>query len=227
MCVLCCKGILMRQLFIIIWMCFTLFSACREQKKGNVRPIPKKMEAKVKSTKKVVHTTHFTPKSELKPKIIPEVLPLIYPGPGFIPEPYPIDPPGYIPDPVITCVGPPDPLPKTIRDSIVQFPATEAIFGDTFEDFYQFLHQQIMDSEEFNYLYELGLSGKIFMRLLIDAKGKVREVTFLKFTDKQLEILKSRLNLALLDMPNWNPAKDQNGQNVVSEFTFPLKIHFE
>jgi hypothetical protein len=65
------------------------------------------------------------------------------------------------------------------------------------------------------------------MRLLIDAKGKVREVTFLKFTDKQLEILKSRLNLALLDMPNWNPAKDQNGQNVVSEFTFPLKIHFE
>jgi hypothetical protein len=52
-------------------------------------------------------------------------------------------------------------------------------------------------------------------------------VTFLKFTDKQLEILKSRLNLALLDMPNWNPAKDQNGKNVVSEFTFPLRIQLD
>lgn len=225
MCVLCDKGILMRHLLFIIWMCFIFFSSCREEKKGNVRPIPKKMESKVNSTKRQQHPTRFKP--NLKPKIIPQALPPIDPGPGFIPDPDPIDPPGYISEPVITCVGPPDPLPKTIRDSIVQFPATEAIFGDTFEDFYQFLHQQIMDSEEFNYLYELGLSGKIFMRLLIDAKGKVREVTFLKFTDKQLEILKSRLNLALLGMPNWNPAKDQNGQNVVSEFTFPLKIHFE
>ena len=224
MCVLCDKGILMRHLFLILWMCFIFFSSCREEKKRDVRPIPKKMEAKVKSTKKVVHITHFIPKAEPKPELIP---PDPYPPYDPYPDPYPIDPPGYIPDPVITCVGPPDPLPKTIRDSIVQFPATEAIFGDTFEDFYQFLHQQIMDSEEFNYLYELGLSGKIFMRLLIDAKGKVREVTFLKFTDKELEILKSRLNLALLGMPNWNPAKDQNGQNVVSEFTFPLKIHFE
>lgn len=224
MCVLCCKGILMRHLFFIIWMCFIFFSSCREEKKGTVRPIPKKKEAKVKSTKKVVHPTHFKLKAELKPELIP---PDPYPPYDPYPDPYPIDPPGYIPDPMITCVGPPDTLPKTIRDSIVQFPATEAIFGDTFEDFYQFLHQQIMDSEEFNYLYELGLSGKIFMRLLIDAKGKVREVTFLKFTDKQLEILRSRLNLALIGMPNWNPAKDQNGQNVVSEFTFPLKIHFE
>jgi hypothetical protein len=215
----------MRHLLFIIWMCFIFFSSCREEKKGNVRPIPKKMESKVNSTMSQQHPTRFKP--NLKPKIIPQVLPPIDPGPGFIPDPDPIDPPGYISEPVITCVGPPDPLPKTIRDSIVQFPATEAIFGDTFEDFYQFLHQQIMDSEEFNYLYELGLSGKIFMRLLIDAKGKVREVTFLKFTDKQLEILKSRLNLALLGMPNWNPAKDQNGQNVVSEFTFPLRIQLD
>ena len=116
----------MRQLFIIIWMCFTLFSACREQKKGNVRPIPKKMEAKVKSTKKVVHTTHFIPKAKLKPEFIP---PDPYPPYEPYPGPYPIDPPGYIPGPVITCVGPPDPLPKTIRDSIVNFPTVQASFG--------------------------------------------------------------------------------------------------
>ena len=224
MCVLCCKGILMRQLFIIIWMCFTLFSACREQKKGNVRPIPKKMEAKVNSTKKVVHSTNFTPKSELKPELIP---PDPYPPYDPYPDPYPIDPPGYIPDPVITCVGPPDPLPKTIRDSIVNFPEVQALYGVSVDDLLKYIDTKIRKGYEWDYLKEMGIEGKIYIRLLIDVKGKVREVTFLKFTDKQLEILRSRLNLALLDMPNWNPAKDQNGQNVVSEFTFPLKIHFE
>jgi hypothetical protein len=42
-----------------------------------------------------------------------------------------------------------------------------------------------------------------------------------------LEILKNRLNLALLGMPNWNPAKDQNAAAVVSEFTFPLRIQLD
>jgi hypothetical protein len=214
----------MRQLFIIIWMCFTLFSACREQKKGNVRPIPKKMEAKVKSTKKVVHTTHFIPKAEPKPELIP---PDPYPPYDPYPDPYPIDPPGYIPDPVITCVGPPDPLPKTIRDSIVNFPEVQASYGVSVDDLLKYIDTKIRKGYEWDYLKEMGIEGKIYIRLLIDVKGKVREVTFLKFTDKQLEILRSRLNLALLDMPNWNPAKDQNGQNVVSEFTFPVRIQLD
>ena len=214
----------MRQLFIIIWMCFTLFSACREQKKGNVRPIPKKMEAKVKSTKKVVHTTHFKLKAELKPELIP---PDPYPPYDPYPDPYPIDPPGYIPDPVITCVGPPDPLPKTIRDSIVNFPEVQASYGVSVDDLLKYIDTKIRKGYEWDYLKEMGIEGKIYIRLLIDVKGKVREVTFLKFTDKQLEILRSRLNLALLDMPNWNPAKDQNGQNVVSEFTFPVRIQLD
>ena len=214
----------MRQLFIIIWMCFTLFSACREQKKGNVRPIPKKMEAKVNSTKKVDHSTHFIPKAEPKPELIPPD-----PCPPYdpYPDPYPIDPPGYIPDPVITCVGPPDPLPKTIRDSIVNFPEVQASYGVSVDDLLKYIDTKIRKGYEWDYLKEMGIEGKIYIRLLIDVKGKVREVTFLKFTDKQLEILRSRLNLALLDMPNWNPAKDQNGQNVVSEFTFPVRIQID
>jgi hypothetical protein len=73
----------------------------------------------------------------------------------------------------------------------------------------------------------VGIEGKIYIRLLIDVKGKVREVTFLKFTDKQLEILKNRLNVAFLGMPNWTPAKNENGQNVVSEYTFPFRIQFD
>ena len=217
----------MRHLFFIIWMCFIFFSSCREEKKGTVRPIPKKTEAKVKSTKKVVHPTHFKLKAELKPEQIPQVVP----GPGYLPDPYPdpwpIDPPGYISEPVITCVGPPDPLPKTIRDSIVNFPTMQAAFGVSIDELLKYIDYKIANSMEWSYLKELGIEGKIYIRLLIDVKGKVREVTFLKFTDKQMEMLKNRLNLALLGMPNWNSAKDQNGQNVVSEFTFPLRIQFD
>jgi hypothetical protein len=180
----------------------------------------------VKSTKKVVHTTHFEPKAQLKPEFIPQVVP----GPGYLPDPYPdphpIDPPGYISEPVITCVGPPDPLPKTIRDSIVNFPTMQASFGVSIDDLLKYIDNKIKNSYEWTYLKELGIEGKIYIRLLIDVKGKVREVTFLKFTDKQLEILKNRLNLALLGMPNWNSAKDESGAAVVSEFTFPLRIQF-
>jgi len=224
LCVLCDKGILMRQLFFIIWMCFILFSSCREEKKGNERTIPKKMEVKVKSTKKVVHSTHFIPKAEMKPELIPQVIP----GPGYLPDPYPdpwpIDPPGYISEPVITCVGPPDPLPKTIRDSIVNFPTMQATFGVSIDDLLKYIDYKIANSMEWSYLRELGIEGKIYIRLLIDVKGKVREVNFLKFSEKELEILKPRLITALLTMPNWNAAKDENGTAVVSEFTFPLRI---
>lgn len=225
MCVLCDKGILMRHLLFIIWMCFIFFSSCREEKKGNVRPIPKKMEAKVNSTKRQQHPTRFKP--NLKPKIIPQVLPPIDPGPGFIPDPDPIDPPGYISEPVITCVGPPDPLPKTIRDSIVNFPSMQATFGVSIDELLKYIDYKIANSMEWSYLKELGIEGKIYIRLLIDVKGKVREVNFLKFTENELEILKPRLITALLTMPNWTPAKNESGQNVVSEFTFPLRIQLD
>jgi outer membrane biosynthesis protein TonB len=192
----------------------------------NVRPSPKKSESKVKSTKKVVHTTHFEPKAQLKPEFIPQVVP----GPGYLPDPYPdphpIDPPGYISEPLITCIGPPDPLPKTIRDSIVNFPTMQASFGGSNDDLLKYIDNKINNSNEWNYLRELGIEGKIYIRLLIDVKGKVREVNFLKFSDKELEILKPRLITTLLTMPNWIVAKDENAAAVVSEFTFPIRVSF-
>lgn len=218
----------MWQILTVLLFCFFLFSSCREEKKGNERYIPKKMEATVKSSNKVVDRAQFIPKVELKPEWIPQVLPPIDPEPYPIdPEPYPIDPPGYISEPVITCVGPPDPLPKTIRDSIVNFPTIQASFGASIDELLKYIDNKISNSYECTYLRELGIEGKIYIRLLIDIKGKVREVTFLKFTDKQLEILKNRLNLALLGMPNWNSAKDESGAAVVSEFTFPLRLQFD
>jgi len=217
----------MGHIFFFLLFGFFFFSSCREEKKGNVRPIPKKMDAKVQSTKKVVHTTHFEPKAELKPEFIPQVIP----GPGYLPDPYPdphpIDPPGYISEPVITCVGPPDPLPKTIRDSIVNFPTMQASFGVSIDELLKYIDNKIKNSYEWNYLRELGIDGKIYIRLLIDVKGKVREVNFLKFSEKELEILKPRLITALLTMSNWNAAKDENGTAVVSEFTFPLRIELD
>ncbi len=200
-----------------------LFFSCKEEKKAKVRPISKNIESKGKSTKKVMHTIHLKPKAQLKPEIIPPV-----PRPPFDPiEPCPIDPPGYISEPVITCVGPPDPLPKTIRDSIVNFPATMASFGNNTNDIFKYIDEKIAVSKEWNYLRELGIEGKIYVRLLIDVNGKVREVTFLKFSDKELEMLKGNLNKILIGMPLWSPAKDEKGTAVVSEYTFPVRLSFK
>jgi hypothetical protein len=71
LCVLCYKGILMGHIFFFLLIGFFFFSSCREEKKGNMRPIPKKMNAKVQSTKKVVHTTHFIPKTNLFRRLFP------------------------------------------------------------------------------------------------------------------------------------------------------------
>jgi hypothetical protein len=201
-----------------------LLFSCREEKKPNTRPIPKEIEAKVNSTKKAVHATHFRLKAQLQPDCIPEYIPPD-PFPPFDPDP--IDPPGYIPEPVITCVGPPEPFPKTIRDSLVNFPATMASFGTTTTDVLQYIDEKIAGSREWNYLRELGIEGRIFVRLLIDVNGKVREVTFLKFSEKELDILKGNLNNTLLDMPLWSPAKDEKGTAVVSEYTLPIRVNFQ
>ena len=209
---------------LVFFVLLLFFFSCKEEKKVNVRPRPKKMESKVKSTKKVVHTTHFEPKAKLKPEFIP---PDPYPPYDPYPDPHPIDPPGYISEPVIACVGPPDPLPKTIRDSIVNFPTMQASFGVSNDDLLKYIDNKINNSNEWNYLKELGIEGMIYIRLLIDVKGKVREVNFLKFSEKELEILKPLLNTALLTMPNWTAAKDENAAAVVSEYTFPFRIQLD
>ena len=208
----------MRRNLLLFSALLCFFVSCKEEKKAKVRPMPKNLEAKVKSTKKVVHTTHFIPKAEYIPEEIPKFI---------IPDPDPIDPPGYISEPVITCVGPPEPLPKTIRDSIVNFPATMAFFGNNNNDIIKYIDNKIAGSMEWKYLRELGVEGKIYVRLLIDVNGKVRELTFLKFSDKELEMLKGNLNKILIDMPLWSPAKDEKGTAVVSEYTLPVRLSFK
>ena len=198
--------------------------ACEEASKPPKRQLQKKSITASKEGTPKQTTSNNVPITQTK--ILPVIIPPD-PGPGFLPDPYPIDPPGYISDPVITCVGPPDPLPKTIRDSIVNFPTMQASFGISIDDLMKYIDYKIANSMEWSYLKELGIEGKIYIRLLIDAKGKVRDVSFLKFSDKELEILKNGLNTALRAMPNWTPAKEENGQSVVSEFIFPFRIQFD
>lgn len=198
--------------------------ACEEASKPPKRQLQKKSITASKEGTPKQTTSNNVPITQTK--ILPVIIPPD-PGPGFLPDPYPIDPPGYISDPVITCVGPPDPLPKTIRDSIVNFPTMQASFGISIDDLMKYIDYKIANSMEWSYLKELGIEGKIYIRLLIDAKGKVRDVSFLKFSDKELEILKNGLNTALRSMPNWSPAKEENGQSVVSEFIFPFRIQFD
>jgi hypothetical protein len=102
-----------------------------------------------------------------------------------------------------------------------------ASFGNNTNDIFKYIDEKIAVSKEWNYLRELGIEGKIYVRLLIDVNGKVREVTFLKFSDKELEMLKGNLNKILIGMPLWSPAKDEKGTAVVSEYTFPVRLSFK
>ncbi|MEN9699257.1 MAG: hypothetical protein RLZZ301_455 [Bacteroidota bacterium] len=160
-------------------------------------------------------------KATNKPMVIP-VEPNPDPSP---PIPYPIEP--YVVDPFFNFIGPPAPLPKTIYDSIVNFPAQLAAFGNSPADLLKYIDAKIRSGAEWEYLKEFDLEGKIYIRLLIDAAGKVREVTFLRFSDKELEILKSRLKNTLLTMPNWTAAQNESGTSVVSEYTFPVRIELD
>lgn len=215
----------MRQISYIILICFCSFSSCEEEQKPVVKRYfkPDKTQSLVKNKEMDMTLKRKNQQKVIYSAYLPAPCP-IDPEPPF-PDPEPIDPPGYIPEP-------PDPeilvvAPKTIRDSIVSFPSAAAFYGNHPDELFKFIDYKIANSTEWSYLKELGVNGKIYIRLLIDTKGKVREVTFLKFTDPQLEILKSRLKNTLIAMPNWMPAKDEHGQSVVSEFTFPLRIQFE
>ena len=215
----------MRQICYIILICFCIFFSCKENQKPVVKRYfkPDKMQSLVKNKEMDMTLKRKNQHKVIHSAFLPAPCP-IDPEPPF-PDPEPIDPPGYIPEP-------PDPeilviAPKTIRDSIVSFPFAAASYSNHPDELFKFIDYKIANSTEWSYLKELGYEGKIYMRLLIDTKGKVREVTFLKFTDPQLEILKSMLKNAFTSMPNWLPAKDERGQSVVSEFTFPLRIHFE
>lgn len=209
---------------VLMW----FFFSCKNGNKLDTPAIHKDRKLAIQTHKKVASKNQVVSKVQIIPEVILPDPYSPYPDP-YPPYPYPcpIDPPGYISEPVVTCVGPPEPLPKTIRDSIVDFPPIQASFGITIQELLQFVEQKITVGEQWNYLKELGIEGKIYIRLLIDVKGKVREVTFLKFSEKQLEILKPRLITALLTMPNWTPAKDQNANAVVSEFTFPIRVGFQ
>jgi hypothetical protein len=212
----------MRQISYIILICFCSFSSCEEDQKPVVKRHvkPDKKQSLVKNKE-----MDMTLKSNNQHKVIySEFLPAPCPIDPEPPFPY-LEPPGYPPDPMDPV--PPVSFPKTIHDSIVSFPFAAASYGNHPDELFKFIDYKIANSTEWSYLKELGFEGKIYMRLLIDTKGKVREVTFLKFTDPQLEILKSRLKNAFISMPNWMPAKDEHGQSVVSEFTFPLRIQFE
>lgn len=193
-------------------------------------PSPQAPSSKQKSkSKRTVAVASQFPKTNFNNSRANTPIPAdpIYPIPPIDPTPpgpHP-EPPGYIPDPMYpeTIIS----FPKTIRDSIVGFPYASASYGKHPADLSKFIDDQIANSMEWEYIKEFGIEGKIFIRLLIDVKGKVREVTFLKFTDKELEIFKNRLKTALLAMPNWTPAKNEGGDSVVSEYTFPFKIQID
>jgi len=222
LCVLCYKGFKMFRNWLLFSVFLVLLQACQAESQKSVPLRGRDKKVAIKKQEKEKQSSSEIPKAQPEPEIIPPV-PMPPYGP-FDPMPYPYDPPGYISEPVITCVGPPDPLPRSIQDSIVIFPATPASFGSNLNDFNKYIDSKIVGTSEFEYLKEIGVQGRIFVRLLIDVKGQVRQVTFLKFTEKETEILTGILQKSLLTMPNWTPAKNEQGQAVVSEPTLPIRL---
>lgn len=205
------------------------FCACQEKQntvqRSKKNALTQQPEEKIRQTQP--NLTLKNQNSVVQPVFIapelPEPLPPYDPYDPYDPVPYPIDPPGYIPEP--------EPMgllaaPKTIRDSLVLFPAMLASFDNNTVAISNYFDDKIAGTMEWKYLREIGAEGKIYLRLLIDTKGKVREVIFLRFSLDELEILKPKLTKAALQMPAWTPAKDEQGGPVVSETVVPLRIWF-
>lgn len=217
------------HLYLFLVIVVSLF-ACNESNNANRRI--KNHDLKTQSSKKgtlknsILSTKKYN--SDTKPIFIaavsPEPISPYDPYDPYDPVPYPIDPPGYIPEPEPIGL---QATPMTIRDSIVNFPAAIASFGNNNNDINKYIDDQIAGSMEWKYLQEIGANGRIFMRLLIDTKGRVREVTFLRFDASELEILKPKLTKAALQMPLWMAAKNEKGESVVSEIILPLRIDFK
>lgn len=198
-------------LFLLIVM---FFLACQESHNSKRRLMKKELHAPTpsKTTKTKSKLILKNPNLGAKPVFIaPEPRP---PYDPYDPVPYPIDPPGYIPEPEpISLLS----TPKTIRDSLVLFPVTNPVYGNSTEESALFIGNILETTPEWKYLEEIGIDGKIYFSVLIDTKGKVRELTFLRFTSSELEILKPQLTSAVRQMSLWTPAKNEQGEPVVSE----------
>jgi len=212
---------------LIVFLLFVLlFFSCEENNNAMHHPT-RKYSNKQKATRKTQTKARviINPQKTIALPVFiapepPEPLP---PYDPYDPVPYPIDPPGYIPEPEPKGLLA---TPKTIRDSLVPFPAILASFGKNTAAIFNHFDNKIAGTMEWKYLQEIGAEGKIYLRLLIDTKGKVREVTFLRFSSDELEILKPMLTKAALQMPDWTPAKDEQGEPVVSETIVPLSFPF-
>lgn len=206
--------------YLILVMALLLF-ACQERNNSSRRfknnDLNGQKSEKSTQIKSILSTKKS--KADVKPVFIAPEPP--EPLPPYDPLPYPIDPPGYIPEPEPIGL---QATPKTVRDSLVLFPVKDPVFGKNDEEAGLFLGNILVITPEWKYLEEIGVEGKIYFRLLIDTNGQVRELTFLRFTSSELEILKPKLTKAALQMPLWIPAKNEQGEPVVSEVLLVLRF---
>lgn len=213
--------------FSILFMCIV---ACQENGQTKTHSKIKAQKKFTKNNEQNLSSKAQTP-NKIKPKeekerfscilILPEPVDPLPPYDPYAPI-EPPDPPGYISEPIDVLLPPT--TPKSIRDSIVNFPATAAFYGSNINDFNKYVDSKIAGTAVFQYLKEIGAEGRIYVRLLIDINGKIRAIDFLKFTTKDLEIMRGPLQQILVSMPLWSPAKNEQGQAVVSELTLPIRI---
>lgn len=134
-----------------------------------------------------------------------------------------IDPPpiivgGYIPEP------PPEPLPlgeisiiDTLKESPLTFAETMPTYPGELSDMYKFLYDNMVVPPE---LMEIGYSGKVFVRFVVEKDGVLTNFEVLKGNEPIAN--KTAIN-ACKKMPKWNPGF-QNGKNVAVYVIIPINI---
>ena len=202
---------------------YLLLLACTEVKKKNPHRIENQSAMANSHQRKAMLEDIIPDEIKVKSKLIPPISPPpIDPSDPIEPEPYPIDPlvdPFFIPP---NC--PPPPLHTlTLRDSLVLFPSVEASFIYNSENALVYVSNKVADLPEFWFLIESDMVGKIYFSVLIDIKGKVREVKFLR-SHPNFKNLESQISKIALNMPSWTPAKNEQGQAVVSESILVIRI---
>lgn len=202
---------------------YMLFLACTEVKKKNPLGIENQSAKAISHQRKEIIADKIPKEIKVKSKLIPPVSPPpIDPSDPIEPDPYPMDP---LVDPLFTTIiCPPPPLQTlSLRDSLVLFPAVEASFNYNSENAFMYVFNKVADLPEFWFLIESDMVGKIYFSVLIDKKGKVREVKFLR-SHPDFKNLESQISKIALNMPFWTPAKNEQGQPVVSESILVIRI---
>lgn len=71
---------------------------------------------------------------------------------------------------------------------------------------------------------EKGISGTVFIKFIVDKKGKISNVNLIRGVYPSMDEEALRVVAA---MPDWKPGKDENGKAVNVEYALPISYKLD